>query len=49
MEGNENETRRSREVIPYNLKNVLIMKGMVKILVIKLNNNNNDYDDNDNQ
>ena len=49
MEGSGNETRRSRGVIPYNSKNVLIMKGMVKILVIKLNNNNDDYDDYDNQ
>ena len=47
MEGNGNETRRSRGVIPYNSKNVLIMKGMVKILAIELNDDN-DYDNNDN-
>ena len=35
MEGSGNETRRSREVIPYNYKNVLIMKGMVEILAIE--------------
>ena len=43
MVGNGNETRISRGVIPYNVKNVLIMKGMVEILAIELNDDN-DYD-----
>ena len=47
MEGSGNETRRSTGVVPYNYKNVLIMKGMVKILAIELNDDN-DYDNNDN-
>ena len=31
IEGNDNHTRRSRGVIPYNTKNVLIMKGIIEL------------------
>ena len=31
IEGNVNHTRRSKEVIPYNIKNELIMKGIIEL------------------
>ena len=31
MIGNGNHTRKSKEVIPYNAKNVLIMKGIIEL------------------